>query len=117
MTQPSRLTFWRSVLLLCAVLPFLAIWDFIRLANDLDVVILASKSWMGLLSVFGIGGFTALLVLISTCFRTRERTLSLLKVPARIRWFGFFLLALSLTGYTFVFTFPLSRDLYVCDVG
>ena len=40
MTQPSRLTFWRSVLLLSAILLFLAIWDFIRLANDLDVVIL-----------------------------------------------------------------------------
>ena len=116
MTEPSRLTFWRSVLLLSAILLFLAIWDFIHLANELDVVILASKSWMGLLSILGIGELIALLALTSTCFHTRERTLSLLEVPARIRWLGFFLLVFSLTGYTFVFTFPFSRDL-LGDLG
>ena len=122
MTQPSRLTFWRSVLLLSAILLFLAIWDFIHLANELDVVILASKSWTGLLSILGIGGLIALLALASTCiipeggFHTHERTLSLLEIPARIRWLGVFLLALSLTGYTFVFTFPFSRDL-LGDLG
>ncbi len=112
MTQPSRLVFWRSVLFLSAVLPFLAIWDLICLAKELDVIVLASKSWLGLLSVLGLGGLTALLILTSTCFHTRERALSLLEIPARIRWFDFFLLALSLTGYTIVFTLPFSRDLF-----
>ena len=111
MTQPSRLTFWRSVLTLATILPFLAIWDLLRLAQKLDVVLLSSKSWMGALSALGIGGFAALLTLTSTCFRTRERTLFLLELPARIRWFGDLLIILSLTGYTTIFAIPASRDL------
>jgi len=66
MTQPSRLTFWRSVLLLTTVLLCLTIWQFLRLADDLDVIVLASKSWMGLLLILGIGGLAALLFLAST---------------------------------------------------
>lgn len=116
MTLPSRLTFWRSVLSLTMVLPFLAILDLLHLAQDLNVTVLASKSWTGALSMLGIGGLAALLSLTSTCFRTRERTLSLLEFPARIRWLGFFFLAIALTGYTFLFTFPLSRDL-LGDLG
>ena len=111
MTQPSRLTFWRSVLLLTAMLPFLAIWDLFRLAKELDVVILSSRSWMGAIIVLGIGGLTVLLTLISTCFRMYERTLSLLELPARIHWLGIFLIILSLTGYTIVFTLHFSRNL------
>ena len=116
MTQPSRLTFWRSALALTVVLPFLAIWDLLYLANDLNVVIFSSKSWMGALSVLAIGGFAALLVLTSTCFRTRERILSLLEFPARFRWLGFFLIPISLLGYTIIFTLPFSRDL-LGDLG
>jgi hypothetical protein len=111
MTQPSRLTFWRSVLILATILPFLAIWDLFHLAHELEVVVLTSKSWVGALSILGIGGFAALLTLTSTCFRTRERTLSLLEFPARLRWLGYLLIVLSLTGYTIVFTLPVSRDL------
>jgi hypothetical protein len=111
MTQPSRLTFWRSVLLITTILPFLAIWDFFHLANKLGVAIFSSKSWMGLITVLGLSGLAALLALTSTCFRTRERTLPLLELPARIRWSGFFFVALSLTGYTVLFTIPASRDL------
>ena len=111
MSQPSRLTFWRSALLLTGVLPFLGIWDFLRLARELDVVVLSSKSWMGALAALGAGGLAALLTVALTCFRTRERILSLLEFPARIRWMGFILITLSLTGYTLVFTLPLSRDL------
>jgi hypothetical protein len=116
MTQPSRLTFWRSVLLLTGMLPFLAIWNFLRLAQELNVAILSSRPWMGALAVLGIGGLAALLTLTSTGFRTRERTLSLLELPARIRWLGFFFLFLSLIGYTIVFSIPFSRDL-LGDLG
>jgi len=116
MTQPSRLTFWRSVLTFTTVLPFLSIWDLLRLAQELDVVVLASKSWMEALSLLAIGGFTALLILTWTLFRTRERTLSLLELPARFRWLGFFLLPFGLIGYTIVFTLPFSRDL-LGDLG
>jgi len=111
MTHPPRLTFWQSALTLTTLLPFLAIWDLLRLAEELDVIVISSKSWMGGISVLAIGGLCALLILISTCFRARERTLSLLEFPARIRWLGFFLVPLALTGYTVVFTLPFSRDL------
>jgi hypothetical protein len=111
MTQPSRLTFWRTALAITAILPLLVIWQFIGLAGELGVVVLASRSWMGLLAVLAAGGLAALLTLASTCFRTRERTLALLESPAKIRWFGLFLLPMALAGYTFVFTLPFSRDL------
>jgi len=111
MTQPSRLTFWRSVLLLTTLLPFLVIWQLVGLAEKLDVIIFASKSWMGLLTVLGVGGLTALLALASTCFRARERMLSLAEMPARVRWSGFLLLPLALIGYTLVFAVPFSRGL------
>ena len=97
MPQPSRLTFWRSVLILAVILPFLAIWDLLRLAKELDVAVLSSKSWMGVLSILGIGGLAALLALTSTCFRTRERILSLLELPAQIRPLAYFFFAISLT--------------------
>ena len=89
----------------------MAIWDLLRLAHELDVVVLSSKSWMGALSILGIGGLVALLTLTSTCFRTRERTLSLLELPSQLRWLGYLFITLSLIGYTIVFTLPASRDL------
>lgn len=111
MNQPSRLAFWRSILLLTTILPFLVIWQFVGLAEKLDVIIFASKSWLGLLTVLGLGGLVALLALALTCFRTNERILSLLEIPARFRWPGFLLLPLALAGYTLVFAVPFSRNL------
>ena len=95
MNQPSRLTFWRSVLLLTTALLFLAIWQLLRLADELKVVVTTSKSWMGLLTLLGLGGFAALLALAGTCFRTRDQILSLFEIPARVGRFGFFLLLLQ----------------------
>ena len=111
MNQPSRLTFWRSVLLLTTALLFLAIWQLLRLADELKVVVTTSKSWMGLLILLGLGGFVTLLALAGTCFRTRDQILSLFEIPARVGRFGFFLLLLALIGYTLIFTIPFSRDL------
>ena len=110
MTQPSRLTFWQSTLSLTTVLPFLAIWDLLHLAKELDVVVLSSRSWMGAISVLAMGGLIALLALTSTYFHTRERVISLLELPARIRWLGIFLIILSLTGYSIVFALPFSQS-------
>lgn len=116
MTYPTRLRFWQSVLLLTTVLPFLAIWDLLSLAQELNVVVLSSKSWIGILAVLGVGGLAALLTLTSIRFRTRERTLSLLELPAQIRWLGFFFIPLSLTGYTIIFTILSSQHLLI-DLG
>ena len=111
MTQPSRLVFWRTVLILTAVFLFMAAWQFLSFANELDVVVTSSKSWMGLLVALFIGGLAALLGLASTWFRMRERTLSLLEIPAQVRWLGFFQLSLALTSYMLVFAVPYTRDL------
>lgn len=124
MTPPSRLPFWRSVLLLTTILLFLAIWDLFRRAAELGVNVFSSKSWLGLILAFGIGGLAALLTLTLTLRSssgqawspTRERILSLLEFPARLRWVGFFFLIIALTGYTLVFTLPFSRDL-LGDLG
>jgi len=115
-TQPPRLTFWRSVLLLSAVPPFLAIWQLLRLAEELDVIVLESRSWMGLLVAIGAWGIVALLALVSTYFRAREWLLSLMEIPARVRWTGTFLLPIALVGYTLLFAIPFIRNL-LGDLG
>jgi hypothetical protein len=124
MNHPSRLTFWRIVLFASAILLYMAAWDFLRLAQELGVTVPASRSWMGLLSLLVIGGLTALLALSlilrsstgQTRFRSREQILSLLEFPARVRWLGFLLLALALTGYTIVYSLPSTRD-FIGDLG
>lgn len=109
--QPSRLTFWRFVLLITAISSVLAIWDLISLARDLNVVILTSRSWVGIIITLGIFGLAALLILALTGPHTRERILSLLEFPAQMGWTGFFLLVIATTGYTLFFTTPFARDL------
>jgi len=127
MTQPSRLTFWRFVLLVSGILPFLVIWDLLRRLQELNVVLFDSRPWAGFLSLLGIVGLVALLAFALTLrspslarpsgqagqawSHARERVLSLLEFPARIRWGGVFLLLVALTGYTVVFSVPFSRDL------
>jgi hypothetical protein len=110
MSQPSRPIFWRSLLAVSAVLPFLGIWQLLGLARELDVAILASKSWMGLLLALGTAGLAALLALTLACSRARERILVLLEYPARLRWPGVFLLLVALPGYTLFFLVPPIQD-------
>jgi len=110
-TQPSRLIFWRFVLLITAILPILAIWDLVHLAVELNVVILASRSWMGILSTLAIGELITLITLVSTRFHVRERILSLLELPAKIGWMGFVLLLFSIVGYTLFFIIPFVQNL------
>jgi len=111
MNQPSRPVFWRTALAITAIFVFMAIWQFVGLAEELDVIITSSISWMGLLATLAIIGLSALLALTSTWFRTRERTLSRLEIPARYRWLGFFLVSLALIGYILIFAIPFTRDL------
>ncbi|MFZ5818714.1 MAG: hypothetical protein ACOYYJ_02345 [Chloroflexota bacterium] len=124
MTQPSRLIFWRSLLAVSAVLPFLGIWQLLGLARELDVAILASQSWMGLLLALGMTGLAALLALTlalrsssgPACFRARERILDWLEIPARLRWPGVPLLLMALPGYTLFFLVPPIQNL-LGDLG
>ena len=45
--QPTHLTFWHNILLTFTISPFLAIWQLIHFATELDVVALARNYWMG----------------------------------------------------------------------
>lgn len=105
-SQPSRLTFWRMALGLTALFLFLAAGQFVGLARELDISILDSQSWLGLLSALGAGGLAALLSWTSLCFRPRGPILDWLEIPARLRWPGVFLLLVALPGYTLFFLNP-----------
>ncbi|HKY54943.1 MAG TPA: hypothetical protein VJM08_11580, partial [Anaerolineales bacterium] len=89
-TQPSRLTFWRLVFGLTALVPFLASLQLIMLAPSLGVDISASRSWMQLLLGLGLIGILPLLLLTLTWSRYRERLLTLAEFPERFsvatRW-------------------------------
>lgn len=114
--QPARATFWRSVLLLSTLLPFLSIWQSINLAYVLEIDILARKSWMGLLVGLFILGFIPLLALTLTWSRYRERILSFMEFPERstgkVHWIGWIFLAISLVGFTTVFAIPFVRSVF-----
>ncbi len=89
------------------------------LARELEIAILISKTWLGLLLTLNVAGLLALLTLISTlrsfsgeaCSRTRERILDWLEAPARLSWPGVFLLLVALPGYTLFFLVPLIHNL------
>ena len=61
--QPSTLSFWRSILLITAMLIPLSIWQLVALAGELEVLLLASKSWMGLLLLLAFVGLSIWLLL------------------------------------------------------
>lgn len=111
MSQPSRLTLWRIALALTAILLVMALWQFVALAGELDVAILASKSWMGLVLALGMAALAALLFLTLACSRARERILDWLEIPARLRWLGISLLLVALPGYTLFFLVPSIQNL------
>jgi hypothetical protein len=109
-TLPSCETFWRALFLVSATLPFLSIWGSIRLASTLEVVIPASKSWMGLLAGLFTLGLLPLLAWTLTWSRHRERIFAFAESPQRVadklRWLGWILLPISIIGYTAVFMVP-----------
>ncbi len=81
--QPSRLTFWRFVFALTAVLSFLSVDQILGSANKLGVDFSASRSWMGLVALLSLIGLLALLFFAGTWSRYRESILSLTEFPER----------------------------------
>ncbi len=108
--QPSRITFWRFIFAVTALIPFLAISQLLGEAKVLGVDFSASKSWMGLIGGLGLIGLLFLLFLILTWSRYYERILSFAEVferpPSQLRWAGVLLLGLVLPGFTVVFMVP-----------
>ncbi|MCI0555203.1 MAG: hypothetical protein L0287_30015 [Anaerolineae bacterium] len=109
-TQPSRLTFWRLVFALTALLPFLSVWQLLNLAPGFGIDIPSSRSWMQLLIVLGLMGIPPLLLLTLTWSRYQERILSLVEFPERLpegtRWIRVLFLIGSVVGFTFAIKLP-----------
>jgi len=109
-TQPSRLTFWRLIFALTALLPFLAIRQLLDLLPKFGVDLSASRSWMGLILALGALGALSLLFLISTWSRFNERILSLAESPERLsgkaRWISALFFFIALFGFTIAFKLP-----------
>ena len=81
-TQPSRLTFWRLIFAVSALLPFLSILQLLNMASALGVDISASSSWMRAILVLGVMCVLSLLFWTLTGSRYQERILSLAEFPA-----------------------------------
>jgi len=111
MTQPPRPFFWRSLLAISASLTFLSIWQLLGLARALGVLVLSSKTWLGLLTVLALAAGAAFLALVLSFSGARERVFRLLEAPARFHRLVFFLFAFALPGYTLFFLSTPIREL------
>ena len=109
-TQPSRLTFWRLVFGLTALVPFLSILQLIVLAPGFGVDISASRSWMNLLVGLALIGTLPLLLLTLIWSRYQERILTLVEFPERLpataRWIAVLFLVGSVVGFTLTTKLP-----------
>jgi hypothetical protein len=115
-TQPSRLTFWRSVFIFTGLLTFLAISQILGSATKLGVDLSASESWRGLIVILALIGLTSLLLLTFTWSRFREGILSFAGLPERVpnrnAWPGILLITIALTGFTVLFMIPMIQSLF-----
>ncbi len=114
--QPSRLTFWRVVLALSVVLPFLSVIQILGSANKLGVDLSVSKSWMGFVIFLSLIGLLSLLFFISTWTRYRELMLFGAEFPERVsgnlHWLSIPVLTVALVGFTVVFMLPFAQKFF-----
>ncbi len=110
-SSPARTTFWRLTLLATACLPFLAVWQLLGLARDLNVVVPTSRSWMGLLGLLGMFGGSALVVLALSWSRWQEKILAILEAPSRWRWISVPALVVALAAYPLFLALPFVQAL------
>jgi len=108
--QPSRLTFWRFIFAVSAVIPFLSAVQVINVAPGFGVNIFASRSWMGLIVGLGMLGTLPLLFLTLTWSRYNDRILSVAespeRLPEKIRWVAVLPFLISIIGFSFIFRLP-----------
>jgi hypothetical protein len=109
-TQPSRLTFWRTFLAVTVLLPLLSVWQILGLTPKLGVDLSVSRSWMGLILALSLMSVLSLLVLALTWSRFRERILLFMEFPERApewaRLVSALLLVISVVGFTIAFKLP-----------
>ena len=118
-TQPSRLTFWRLIFGLTALLPLLSILQFVAVAPSFGVDLSASSSWKNLLMGLGLIAIPPLLLLTLTWSRYQEPLLTFAEFPDRLpagpRLLGVLFLIASIVGFTFAIKLPLV--IYLAGIG
>ncbi len=127
--QPSLLSFLRCILLITAMLIPLSIWQLLILARELGVILLASKSWMGLLFSLAFAGLAIFLMLgLSYYHAAKRRFLSLVNEKFSFHFsakfyilIGLFLFVISLFSYSIISFLPgfslLNQALWVRILG
>lgn len=108
--QPSRLVFWRFILIVSTLVPILAAYQLLSDMERLGVDFLASKAWMALIAGLSLLGLFSLLLLASTWSHYRERILSIAESPERapgaLRGIGMLLIVLAWIGFSGIFMIP-----------
>jgi len=108
-TQPSRLTFWRLIFAVSAILPFLSILQLLAMADQLGVDIPASSSWKVAILSLGVLCLLPLLFWILTYSYYQEGILSLAEFPQRLTdqtiWIAGLFLIVSVIGFTLFLKF------------
>ena len=103
-TQPSRLTFWRLIFAVSALLPFLTILQLLAMADQIGVDIPASRSWTAAILSLGMVCLLPLLFWTLTYSHYQDRILSLAEFPQRLTdqtiWIAVLFLIVSVTGFT-----------------
>jgi hypothetical protein len=82
MFQPTRLVFWRFVLLLTLLFILLAGWNLIDLAGRFNVQILERPNWVGALSALGLFVGIVLIGCITSFAKAGEKLWGLLELPS-----------------------------------
>jgi hypothetical protein len=113
---PSRLTFWRSLFALTALVALLAILQIRENAGDLGVDLSASAPWQGLIAALSMTSLFSLVFLASTWSRYGERIIGLAEFPERssmrISWPGMLFVVLGLAGFSIVFMIPFAQSFF-----
>jgi len=110
MTHPSRLNFWRLVMIITLPLAGLAVWDIFNLAETLGISPFSSKTWLVLLGTLALAVVLSLLSVGLSFTHGREKLLagleSVEKIPGSLRWIGWLVLLPALATYTLIMFHP-----------
>jgi hypothetical protein len=112
--HPSRLVFWRFILILTGLLSLLAMFQSLSSAENLGVDLSVSRSWQGLIAGLALIGLVSFFLLALTWTSYRQRILHVLEFPERVankQWIGILPVTLALVGFTVLFMFPAVQHL------
>lgn len=114
LTNPSRLTFWRWVLVITSPLAWLSMLSAYSLAKKLGLSPITSKTWLLLLAAMALTAGISLFVLVFSFTPMRKRFAAVdinSKIPNNLRWLGYPLLLASLVAYPGIMLHPYYGEL------